>query len=101
MNAPPQNLNELDDVHLAALSTRLLHNMVAKMTPDERQRSRDALDVADAAGAPLRDLLGAALGLLNPSSSAPGKKCATCRGAFSGMPWDTLCASCWEAQLRR
>lgn len=100
MNAP-QNLDELDDVDLAALSTRVLHDMVAKMTPDERQRYRDALDAADAAGAALRDLLGAALGVLDPSSTAPGKKCATCRGAFSGMSWDTLCPSCWEANLRK
>jgi len=100
MNAP-QNLDELDDVDLAALSTRVLHDMVAKMTPEDRQRYRDALDAADAAGAPLRDLLGAALGVLDPSSTAPGKKCATCRGAFSGMSWDTLCPSCWEEKLRK
>lgn len=99
MNAP-ENLDDMDDVDLAALSTRVLHDMVAKMTPDERQRYRDALDAADAAGAPLRDLLGAALGVIDPSSTAPGKKCATCRGAFSGMSWDTLCPGCWEARLR-
>ncbi|KRC76368.1 hypothetical protein ASE30_07100 [Achromobacter sp. Root83] len=46
MNAP-QILDDLDDVDLAALSTRVLHNMVAKMTPEERQRYRDALDAAD------------------------------------------------------
>lgn len=96
MNAP-QNLDDLDDVDLAALSTRVLHDMVAKMTPEERQRYRDALDAADA---PLRNLLGAALGVPDPSSTAPGKKCATCRGAFSGMSWDTLCPSCWEEDLR-
>lgn len=97
MNAP-QNLDDMDDVDLAALSTRVLHDMVAKMTPEERQRYRDALDAADA---PLRNLLGAALGVPNPSSTAPGKKCATCRGAFSGMSWDTLCPSCWETNLRK
>lgn len=97
MNAP-QNLDELDDVDLAALSTRVLHDIAAKMTPEERQRYRDALDAADA---PLRNLLGAALGVPDPSSTAPGKKCATCRGAFSGMSWDTLCPSCWEANLRK
>lgn len=96
MNAP-QNLDDLDDVDLAALSTRVLHDMVAKMTPEERQRYRDALDAADA---PLRNLLGAALGMPETSASAPGQKCATCRGAFSGMTWDTLCPSCWEAELR-
>ncbi|CAB3868020.1 hypothetical protein LMG26686_02811 [Achromobacter mucicolens] len=97
MNAP-QNLDELDDVDLAALSTRVLHDIVAKMTPEERQRYRHALDAADA---PLRNLLGAALGVPDPSSTAPGKKCATCRGAFSGMSWDTLCPSCWEENLRK
>lgn len=93
MNAP-QNLDDMDDVDLAALSTRVLHDMVAKMTPEERQRYRDALDAADA---PLRNLLGAALGM---AETAPGQKCATCRGAFSGMSWDTLCPSCWEEDLR-
>lgn len=96
MNAP-QNLDDLDDVDLAALSTRVLHDMVAKMTTEERQRYRDALDAADA---PLRSFLGAALGAPEASPSAPRKKCATCRGAFSGMSWDTLCPSCWEANLR-
>lgn len=100
MNAP-QSLDDLDDIDLAALSTRVLHDMVAKMTPEERQRYRDALDAADAADAPIRDLLGVALGVLDPSSTAPGKKCATCRGAFSGMSWDTLCPSCWEENLRK
>lgn len=92
----PQNLDDMDDVDLAALSTRVLHDMVAKMTPEERQRYRDALDAADA---PLRNLLGAALGMPE-ATSAPGQKCATCRGAFSGMSWDTLCPSCWEEDLR-
>ncbi|UDG77026.1 hypothetical protein H4P35_06675 [Achromobacter sp. 77] len=96
MNAP-QNLDDLDDVDLAALSTRVLHDMVAKMTPEERQRYRDALDAADA---PLRSFLGAALGTPEMSPSAPGKKCAICRGAFSGMSWDTLCPSCWEEKVR-
>ncbi|CAB3838946.1 hypothetical protein LMG26686_01349 [Achromobacter mucicolens] len=95
MNAP-QNLDDLDDVDLAALSTRVLHDMVAKMTPEDRQRYRDALDAADA---PVRSLLGAALAMPE-ATSAPGQKCASCRGAFSGMSWDTLCPSCWEAQLR-
>lgn len=97
MNAP-QNLDDLDDVDLAALSTRVLHDMVAKMTPEERQLYRDALDAADA---PLRSFLGAALGTPETSPSAPGKKCTICRGAFSGMSWDTLCPSCWEADLRK
>lgn len=97
MNAS-QNLDELDDVDLAALSTRVLHDMVAKMTPEERQRYRDALDAADA---PLRSFLGAALSTPETSPSAPGKKCAICRGAFSGMSWDTLCPSCWEEKLRK
>jgi len=96
MNAP-QNLDELDDVDLAALSTRVLHDMVAKMTPEERQRYRDALDAADA---PLRNLLGAALGVPETARAAPGQKCAICRGAFSGMSWDTLCPSCWEEKVR-
>jgi len=96
MNAP-QNLDDLDDVDLAALSTRVLHDMVAKMTPQERQRYRDALDAADA---PLRSFLGAALGTPETADSAPGKKCAICRGAFSGMSWDTLCPSCWEEKLK-
>lgn len=96
MNAP-QSLDDMDDVDLAALSTRVLHDMVAKMTPEERQRYRDALDAADA---PLRNLLGAALGMPETSPSAPGQKCATCRGAFSGMSWDTLCPSCWEEKVR-
>ncbi|WP_291385005.1 MULTISPECIES: hypothetical protein [Achromobacter] len=96
MNAP-QNLDELDDVDLAALSTRVLHDMVAKMTPEERQRYRDALDAADA---PLRNLLGAALGVPETAPAAPGQKCAICRGAFSGMSWDTLCPSCWEEKVR-
>jgi len=95
MNAP-QNLDELDDVDLAALSTRVLHDLVAKMTPEERQRYRDALDAADA---PLRNLLGAALGVPETAPAAPGQKCAICRGAFSGMSWDTLCPSCWEQKL--
>lgn len=93
----PENLDDMDDVDLAALSTRVLHDIVAKMTPEDRQRYRDALDAADA---PLRNLLGAALGMPETSPSAPGQKCATCCGAFSGMSWDTLCPSCWEAQLR-
>ncbi|CAB3675425.1 hypothetical protein LMG26690_01298 [Achromobacter animicus] len=97
MNAP-DNLDGLDDVDLAALSTRVLHDIVAKMTPEDRQRYRDALDAADA---PLRSFLGAALGTPETSPSAPGKKCATCRGAFSGMSWDTLCPSCWEENLRK
>lgn len=67
MNAP-QNLDDMDDVDLAALSTRVLHDIVAKMTPEDRQRYRDALDAADA---PLRNLLGAALGTLETSLSAP------------------------------
>lgn len=96
MNAP-QNLDDMDDVDLAALSTRVLHDMVAKMTPEVRQRYRDALDAADA---PLRSFLGAALGTPETSPSAPGKKCAICRGAFSGMSWDTLCPSCWEEKVR-
>lgn len=96
MNAP-QNLDDLDDVDLAALSTRALHDIVAKMTPEDRQRYRDALDAADA---PVRSLLGAALAMPE-ATSAPGQKCATCRGAFSGMSWDTLCPSCWEANLRK
>ncbi len=96
MNAP-QNLDDMDDVDLAALSTRVLHDMVAKMTPEKRQRYRDALDAADA---PLRSFLGAALGTPETSPFSPGQKCATCRGAFSGMPWDTLCPSCWEEALR-
>jgi hypothetical protein len=95
MNAP-QNLDDLDDVDLAALSTRVLHDIVAKMSPEERQRYRDALDAADA---PLRSFLGAALGTPETSPSAPGQKCAICRGAFSGMSWDTLCPSCWEENL--
>ncbi|CAO3903641.1 hypothetical protein [Achromobacter mucicolens] len=94
----PQNLDDLDDVDLAALSTRVLHDMVAKMAPEERQRYREALDAADA---PLRSFLGAALGTPETSPSAPGQRCATCRGAFSGMSWDTLCPSCWEEQLRK
>ncbi|WP_367352559.1 hypothetical protein [Achromobacter animicus] len=97
MNAP-DNLDDLDDVDLAALSTRVLHDIVAKMTPEDRQRYRDALDAADA---PLRSFLGAALGTPDTSPSAPGQKCAICRGAFSGMSWDTLCPSCWEANLRK
>lgn len=96
MNAP-QNLDDLDDVDLAALSTRVLHDMVATMKPEERQRYREALDAADA---PLRNLLGAALGMPETAPAAPGQKCATCRGAFSGMSWDTLCPSCWEEDLR-
>ncbi len=68
---------------------------------DDRQRYRAALDAANAADAPLRDLWGVALGVRDPSSTTLGKKCATCRGAFSGMSWDTLCASCWEEKLRR
>ncbi|WP_191578609.1 hypothetical protein [Achromobacter insolitus] len=95
MNAP-QNLDDLDDVDLAALSTRVLHDIVAKMTPEDRQRYRDALDAADA---PVRSLLGAALAMPE-ATSAPGQKCATCRGAFSGMSWDTLCPSCWEEKVR-
>lgn len=95
MNAP-QNLDDMDDVDLAALSTRVLHDIVAKMTPEDRQRYRDALDAADA---PVRSLLGAALAMPE-ATSAPGQKCATCRGAFSGMSWDTLCPSCWEEKLR-
>ena len=97
MNAP-ENLDDLDGVDLAALSTRVLHDMVAKMAPEERQRYRDALDAADA---PLRSFLGAALGTPQTSPSAPGQKCAICRGAFSGMSWDTLCPSCWEESLRK
>ena len=93
MNAP-QNLDDMDDVDLAALSTRVLHDIVAKMTPEDRQRYRDAAD------APVRSLLGAALAMPE-ATSAPGQKCATCRGAFSGMSWDTLCPSCWEANLRK
>ncbi|UDG74253.1 hypothetical protein H4P35_18735 [Achromobacter sp. 77] len=93
----PQNLDDLDDVDLAALSTRVLHDMVAKMAPEERQRYREALDAADA---PLRSFLGAALGTPETSTSAPGKNCTICRGAFSGMSWDTLCPSCWEEDLR-
>jgi hypothetical protein len=96
MNAP-QNFDDLDDVDLAALSTRVLHDIVAKMTPEDRQRYRDALDAADA---PLRNLLGAALGVPETAPAAPGQKCATCRGAFSGMSWDTLCPSCWEEKVR-
>lgn len=96
MNAP-QNLDDMDDVDLAALSTRVLHDIVAKMTPEDRQRYRDALDAADA---PLRSFLGAALGTPQTSPSAPGQKCAICRGAFSGMSWHTLCPSCWEEDLR-
>lgn len=95
MNAP-DNVDDLDDVDLAALSTRVLHDIVAKMTPEDRQRYRDALDAADA---PLRNLLGAALGVPETAPAAPGQKCATCRGAFSGMSWDTLCPSCWEEKL--
>lgn len=97
MNAP-EKLDDMDDVDLAALSTRVLHDIVAKMTPEDRQRYRDALDAADA---PLRDLLGAAVGMPETSPSAPGQKCARCRGAFSGMPWDTLCPSCWEEKLKK
>lgn len=93
----PENLDDMDDVDLAALSTRVLHDIVAKMTPEDRQRYRDALDAADA---PLRNLLGAALGMPETAPAAPGQKCATCRGAFSGMPWDTLCPSCWEEKVR-
>ncbi len=96
MNAPDK-LDDMDDVDLAALSTRVLHDIVAKMTPEDRQRYRDALDAADA---PLRSLLGAALSTPETSTSAPGKNCATCRGAFSGMSWDTLCPSCWEEKVR-
>jgi len=95
MNAP-QNLDDLDDVDLAALPTRVVHDMVAKMTPEERQRYRDALDAADA---PLRNLLGAALSMPETPPSAPGQECATCHGAFSGMSWDTLCPSCWDGEL--
>jgi len=94
MNAH-QNLDDLDGVDLAALSTRVLHDMVAKMTPEERQRYRDALDAADA---PVRSLLGAALAMPE-ATSVPGQKCAICRGAFSGMSWDTLCPSCWEEKV--
>lgn len=94
----PENLDDMDDVDLAALSTRVLHDIVAKMTPEDRQRYRDALDAADA---PLRNLLGAALGMPETAPSAPGQKCATCRGAFSGMSWDTLCPSCWDEQLKK
>jgi len=94
----PENLRGLDDVDLASLSTRFLHDIVAKMTPEDRQRHRDALDAADA---PVRSLLGAALGLHETPPSAFGQKCATCRGAFSGMAWDTLCPSCWEEKLRK
>jgi len=97
MNAP-DNLDDLDDVDLAALSTRVLHDIVAKMTLEDRQRYRDALDAADA---PLRNLLGAALGVPETAPAAPGQKCAICRGAFSGMSWDTLCPSCWEEKLRK
>lgn len=93
----PENLDDMDDVDLAALSTRVLHDMVAKMTPEERQRYRNALDAADA---PLRNLLGAAPGVPETAPAAPGQKCAICRGAFSGMSWDTLCPSCWEEKVR-
>lgn len=48
----------------------------------------------------LSSLMGAALGTPETSPSAPGKKCAICRGAFSGMSWDTLCPSCWEEKVR-
>lgn len=52
--------------------------------------------------APLSELMGAALGTPKTSRPAPGgPKCATCRGAFSGMSWDTLCPSCWEEKLRK
>lgn len=51
--------------------------------------------------APLSELMGAALGTPETSRPAPdGQKCATCRGVFSGMSWDTLCPSCWEEKLR-
>ena len=50
---------------------------------------------------PLSELMGAALGTPETSRAAPGgQKCATCRGAFSGMSWDTLCPSCWEEKVR-
>ncbi|MEN4918232.1 hypothetical protein ABE485_06135 [Achromobacter spanius] len=52
--------------------------------------------------APLSNLLGAALGAPETSRPAPdGQKCANCRGAFSGMSWDTLCPSCWEEKIRK
>lgn len=67
MNAPDK-IDDLDDVDLAALSTRVLHDIVAKMTPEDRHRYRDALDAADA---PLRSFLGAALGTPETSHPAP------------------------------
>jgi hypothetical protein len=52
--------------------------------------------------APLSELMGAALSTPKTSRPAPGgPKCATCRGAFSGMSWDTFCPSCWEEKLRK
>ncbi|MFA1701046.1 hypothetical protein ACB245_27810 [Achromobacter ruhlandii] len=71
MNAP-QNLDDMDDVDLAALSTRVLHDIVAKMTPEDRQRYRDALDAADA---PVRSLLGAALAMPEATSGAMAAHC--------------------------
>ena len=62
----PANFDDMDDVRLAALSARVLHDMVTQMSPDERQRYRDALDAADA---PLSNLMGAALG--TPDTSRP------------------------------
>lgn len=63
----PDNFDDVDDVNLAALSTRVLHDMVAKMTPEDRKRYRDALDSVDA---PLANLLGAALGAPEPERNS-------------------------------
>jgi len=51
--------------------------------------------------APISELIGANLGTPETPRRAPdGPECATCRGAFSDMSWDTLCPSCWEEKLR-
>ncbi|WP_313369960.1 hypothetical protein [Achromobacter animicus] len=67
MNAS-QNLDDLDEVDVAALSSRVLHDMVAKMTPEDRQRYRNAFDAADA---PSCNLLRAALGTPETPQSIP------------------------------
>lgn len=64
----PTNLDDMDDVRLAALSARVLLDMVAQMTPEERKRYRQALDAVEA---PLSNLMGAAPG--TPETSRPGE----------------------------
>ncbi len=64
----PANFDDMDDVRLAALSARVLRDMVAQMAPEDRQRYREALDAVDA---PLSNLMGAALG--TPETSRPAE----------------------------